>query len=428
MAIEIIQQPHDAVAKIGETVTFNVVAIGDGLSYQWQLSDDLGKTWRNTTADGAKTNTLTTKMTEVNFGRYFRCIITDAYKEQVISDSAKIILIENDLTIIKQPQNVQAVYGSDIKIIVKAEGDELKYIWQLSDDLGISWLNCTSSTIGYNTDTISLTLEEKHNRRRYRCIVSDVYGESIISDVSQITVYVFKFITDRQISDVEELREMTKTGWKNLSAEEKIKWLSGMKGAINYSDLNRLGGYINIANTMFYDYFEVHPITTTPAKTDWKMSDIPSKSQLQNIINNYYQLAYYMPLNLEGTDFFRMCTVDAMNRFESEVYELNKIIGTITNNGEYKNDLIWTKDKTDNLFKTERVRMGSLYMKAVIPLGATLTINQYESNQEQKPFDTLIWTARNENDRTIQFAGLNDWNFEFICDKEGVEIYTTGKM
>ena len=49
-----------------------------------------------------------------------------------------------------------------------------------------------------------------------------------------------EFITDRNYADVERVEEFKKRGWKNLDDEEKQEWLSEMKGALNYKDLNRI--------------------------------------------------------------------------------------------------------------------------------------------------------------------------------------------
>ena len=75
-------QPADSKASIGGKVSFRVKAVGEGLTYQWQLSDDAGKTWRNSSV---KTATYETTLTDKNNGRSVRCIVTDKYGHQAIS-------------------------------------------------------------------------------------------------------------------------------------------------------------------------------------------------------------------------------------------------------------------------------------------------------------------------------------------------------
>ncbi|MFQ9515343.1 MAG: hypothetical protein ACLRZ9_05905 [Eubacterium sp.] len=49
-----------------------------------------------------------------------------------------------------------------------------------------------------------------------------------------------EFVTDRTYSDAEKVSEFEKRGWQNLEEEERKEWISGMKGALNYTDLNRI--------------------------------------------------------------------------------------------------------------------------------------------------------------------------------------------
>ena len=47
-------------------------------------------------------------------------------------------------------------------------------------------------------------------------------------------------ITDRTAADVERYLTLRNKGFANLTATEKSEWLSNMKGAYNYTDLNRV--------------------------------------------------------------------------------------------------------------------------------------------------------------------------------------------
>ena len=71
--------------KNGATASFKVVATGSGLTYQWQLSDDQGKTWRNSKATTAN---YSAAVTDSNNGRYVRCIVTDKFGNSVKSNAA----------------------------------------------------------------------------------------------------------------------------------------------------------------------------------------------------------------------------------------------------------------------------------------------------------------------------------------------------
>lgn len=53
-------------------------------------------------------------------------------------------------------------------------------------------------------------------------------------------------VTDRTMKDVERAGSLHKKGWKALSQEERLEWLSGLKGALNISDLERLENNIEL--------------------------------------------------------------------------------------------------------------------------------------------------------------------------------------
>lgn len=49
-----------------------------------------------------------------------------------------------------------------------------------------------------------------------------------------------EMITDRSASDVLLAKNLIKKGFRNMTDDEKNSFLSGLKGAYNYSDVNRI--------------------------------------------------------------------------------------------------------------------------------------------------------------------------------------------
>ena len=47
-------------------------------------------------------------------------------------------------------------------------------------------------------------------------------------------------VTDRSQNDANRVLELLKKGWDNFNMDEKTEWLSGMKGALNLSDMQRI--------------------------------------------------------------------------------------------------------------------------------------------------------------------------------------------
>ena len=73
---------------MNSTASFTVAAAGDGLTYQWQISDD-GATWTNSSVKRA---VYTTKLTTAKDGRMVRCIVTDANGNSVTSSAARMTI------------------------------------------------------------------------------------------------------------------------------------------------------------------------------------------------------------------------------------------------------------------------------------------------------------------------------------------------
>ena len=85
--VKITAQPTNAGGPIGTTAIFTIGATGEGLSYQWQYSNNGGETWVNSSATGAKTGSISVAALAYRNGQMYRCIITNEYGS-VISDAA----------------------------------------------------------------------------------------------------------------------------------------------------------------------------------------------------------------------------------------------------------------------------------------------------------------------------------------------------
>ena len=171
-------QPSSVSTTAGKTVTFKVVATGDGLTYQWQYSDDNGKTWL---ASSLKSATYSAKLTAEKDGRMVRCIVTDAAGNVVISDPA--VMKISNLKITTQPKDYTGAVNSLAKITVTASGDGLTYQWQYSDDNGKTWL---ASSLKSATYSAKLTADK--DGRQVRCVVTDKSGASVISSAAKMSV------------------------------------------------------------------------------------------------------------------------------------------------------------------------------------------------------------------------------------------------
>ena len=213
--ITITEQPQNVTGNIGDSVTTSVKAAGDGLSYQWQLSDDGGKTWRNSAAQSA---TYTTTLSSVNNGRYLRCVITDKDGHSVTSKSA-VLSAKDTIVITTQPADVTAANGSTVTVKVTASGVGLSYGWQLSDDQGKTWRSSSVKTSYYAT-----TLTEQNNGRYLRCIITNQDGHSVTSDTAVIRVKEAITITAQPKDITGHVGDSVKTSVKATGEGLSYQW------------------------------------------------------------------------------------------------------------------------------------------------------------------------------------------------------------
>lgn len=90
---------------------------------------------------------------------------------------------------------------------------------------------------------------------------------------------IVTLVTDRTQADVERVKALAAKGFAAMTAAERAEWLTGMKGAYNASDMNRVGTALN------YLAGRLGPICgkiiTWTAKTDWAVTDIATASQAE---------------------------------------------------------------------------------------------------------------------------------------------------
>lgn len=198
---QITSQPANSTTEIGDMATFTVEVQGVGLTYQWQYKTPTGEEWKNSTAKGAKTASLTTTATASKDGQSYRCIITDKNGEHLITEPAQ-MSVTQEFKIITQPQNATAAIGEQATFDVEAQGLNLTYQWQYKTPSGLEWKN--STTKGAKTPSITTTATANKDGQSYRCVITDKDGNHVITEAAQITVtQELVIITQPQDASVE---------------------------------------------------------------------------------------------------------------------------------------------------------------------------------------------------------------------------------
>lgn len=92
-----------------------------------------------------------------------------------------------------------------------------------------------------------------------------------------------ELITDRTLADVSRWLTLRDKGYARMTEEERAEWSSGMKGAYNSSDLNRVGEALNYLRDRLA---AARYISSTEfiAKTDWTEANIPTPKEIENYL------------------------------------------------------------------------------------------------------------------------------------------------
>ena len=168
-AAKITKNPVDVVAHGDETISFSVLATGDGpLKYQWYYRNKDATDWSKSSCTE---KVYTTKLTVDRDGREVYCKVTDRYGNTASSKTATMELVEIKIT--KQPVSVTASAGNMATFHIEAQGDGLKYQWYYRNAGASSWTKSTCKAATYST-----AMTEARHGREIRCIVTDEYDKT----------------------------------------------------------------------------------------------------------------------------------------------------------------------------------------------------------------------------------------------------------
>ncbi|MBR5451726.1 MAG: leucine-rich repeat protein [Clostridia bacterium] len=93
------------------------------------------------------------------------------------------------IVISKQPVDVTVSADSKPKITVTATGSGMNYQWEINTN-GTEWK--PTKTSGHTTNTIVITAQAIRNGYQYRCVITDKYGNKVISNAAKLTVVTTK--------------------------------------------------------------------------------------------------------------------------------------------------------------------------------------------------------------------------------------------
>lgn len=172
----LMSDPEDVATSVGLNGVFRVLAVGDNINYQWQVSTD-GSSW-NDLSSGYGFNSplyITPDVTAEMNGNQYRCLIDGTLP----SGSAKLMLAAAPV-ITTQPVDAYANLGDPVYVSLVATGSPApEYSWDYSLD-GVDWFPMYDSDSEVGVDS----MVEMLNGVYVRCVVYNSMGR-VTSDTVQ---------------------------------------------------------------------------------------------------------------------------------------------------------------------------------------------------------------------------------------------------
>ena len=166
----------------------------------------------------------------------------------------------------------------------------------------------------------------------------EAYSSGGLEGTYDYTIYYgwIPVITDRTQADVDKAKTYKNKVWSALSNDEKTEWLSGLKGAYNASDLNRVGQNINYITSQLHEYGYLAEIAP---KIDWKIADIPSEAKMAKYLSDVslakeaFHGTIIIPATMNGLNY------DGANNIEKLLEEVSTNISNMIAEFYYSGEL-----------------------------------------------------------------------------------------
>lgn len=182
-AVDVTTQPSDKTACPGDNISFNVVSDGVNLSYAWEFDDGSGGGFVPVGINSA--SLAINGVSAADAGTYRVTVSSSTCGAPEVSDLVT-LAVGNATTIITQPSDVAACYGTSENIQVIASGDNLTYEWR-ENGVAINTLG-DPNYVGDDTPILTINnLDNTYHGNVYTCYVSGTCGDEI-SNPATVTV------------------------------------------------------------------------------------------------------------------------------------------------------------------------------------------------------------------------------------------------
>lgn len=149
----------------------------------------------------------------------------------------------------------------------------------------------------------------------------------------------FNLITDRTQADVERYAELQAKGWQGMSDDEKAEWKTFLKGAYNYTDLNRVESAVEyVANRLTQAGY----VTSLVVKKDWAKDDKPTLADMKRYMQNISDIREALTTLVdtpEAPTADKKLTYEMANAMEQILIDINSLVTLMLCAYFYSNDI-----------------------------------------------------------------------------------------
>ena len=221
-------QPTDWEGIPNAMASFEIKAVGENLSYQWQISAD-GKTW---TVVKDQTSSKLSVKAEMNInGTFYRCVVSTLCGEQFVSEPAKMTV--RPITISVQPEDWSGPMDSYAYFYVHTDSNSVSYLWQYSSDSGKTWTDTDQ-----RTEECVVRVNSQNNGRLHRCVITDrLTGESVITSAAKLVINENLEITKQPENKTGESGSVQKIMVQAGGIGVKYQWQTSDDGETDWIDV-----------------------------------------------------------------------------------------------------------------------------------------------------------------------------------------------
>ena len=202
-------QPTNQTICTSSNTTIPFTALGNKLTYQWEVSTDNGVSFANVPTSNyvnATTNTLGIQGVPFTFNTYkYRCSILGTCNPGSPIYTTPITLTVNPLTSITvQPSASSVCAPNNVTMSATTNGTSLSHLWKVSSDGGTTFTSLFDGGFysGVTTNNLTITGDASLHQKIYQLNVSGSCGPSVTSNSAKLTINTVPNITS-QSSDMD---------------------------------------------------------------------------------------------------------------------------------------------------------------------------------------------------------------------------------